>query len=258
MEKISGQKEGLVIFQERVAKAFEALKNLKKEGKTEAFGEKLLQILPQVKAYMGKRFNSALNRGMLPKGKYKVDDFVDQLFLEAFEHFDEVTNKWDLNPWLFKKADELFDDVFVEEEFDAVFFENIDKYSQPEWKAMEEKFSTDGDGDLVMLEELDDISYRRRDYLLKNIFLDDDKKGLMAKLDRQLDRDTITRHVNLVLHHMPEQMQTVFQLHVEQLFNLEEIAMIKNIAVGEVEQLLKEAEQHLERSFYYRYIMDDI
>ncbi|MFT0714733.1 sigma-70 family RNA polymerase sigma factor [Flagellimonas lutimaris] len=258
MEKIKIDSGQELPFQERVAEAFSELRQLKQQGDTHAFGNHLIAILPEVRSYMTKRFNTALGKGMLPKGKYKIDDFIDQLFLEAFEHFDEVTNKWDLNPWLFKKADMLLDEVIEEEEFDEVFFENIDTYSQLEWKSMEEKFSTDGDGDYVMLEELDDISYHGRDYLLKNIFLDEDKKDLMAKLDRQQERDTIAKHIDLVLYHMSEQMQSIYQLYAEQRFGVREIARIKNIAVEEVQQLLNKAKEHLESSLYYRFLTDNV
>ncbi|AKA34228.1 RNA polymerase subunit sigma-70 [Flagellimonas lutaonensis] len=256
MQKTMRQEKGKA-FHERVAAAFADLKRLKAEGNDKAFNERLLEILPAVKNYLGSRLNNALRKGIIPRGKYRADDFLDELFLEVFEHFDEVSDKSDLHPWLFKKADALFEDKLVEEEFDAVFFENIHKYSQLEWQAMEEEFSTDGDGDLVMLEELDDISYKRHDYLLKNIFLEDDKKDLMAKLDHQFDKDAIARHVDLVLNRMPEHMQTVFQLHIEQRFGAGEIALIKSLAVAEVEQLLSEARQRLEKSLYYRYLIDN-
>src|SRR5690606_21071916 len=142
----------------------------------------------EVKRYIGKNLQTALYKGSIPKNKYKTDDFINQLFIEAYEHFAEVGNEKELHTWLFKKADELIDDVVTEEEFDDFFLKNIDTYSKPEWDAMEQKFSTDGDGDLVMIEELDDLSYDKHDYILKDIFIEDDKKALMQQLDEKLDK----------------------------------------------------------------------
>ena len=146
-----------------VASTFSDMVQFKKENDKLDFNNLLLKDLHQVKRYITKRLSTALTKGNLPKGKYKVDDFIDQLFIEVYDHFDEVQNKEELHLWLFKKADELLDDTIADEEFDDYFFRNIDDYSKPEWDAMEEKFSTDGGGDYVMIDELDDISYPKND-----------------------------------------------------------------------------------------------
>ena len=141
-----------------MASTFSDLVRHRRMGEKKAFSELLLKTLPQVNRYIVKRLNTAISIGNLPQGKYRPADFVDQLFITAYDHFDEVKNEKDLYPWLFKKADELLKDTIVGEEFDEVFFQNIDDFSKPAWDAMEEKFSTDGDGDLVMMEEMDEYA----------------------------------------------------------------------------------------------------
>ncbi len=42
-------------------------------------------------------------------------------------------------------------------------YDDIDAYSQAEREQMKEDFSTDGDGDLVLLDELDDISSKNQE-----------------------------------------------------------------------------------------------
>lgn len=246
--------EGKKEFNVFVTSTFIDLVQFKKENDQEAFNNLLLKTLPQVKRYISKRLNSALLKGNLPKGKYKPDDFIDQLFIEAYDHFYEIKDKKGLHPWLFKKADELLEDAIADEEFDEFFFKNIDDYSRPEWDAMEEKFSTDGDGDYVMIEELDDISYPKNDYVLNHVFVEDDQKQLVDKLDKELSRDNIRKHTEMVLHNLPLSMRTVFELSTEYQFTVEEISVIRNQSYKEVVQLLESARKSLEVSFLNRYV----
>lgn len=239
-----------------VASTYSDLKKIKDSGDKTAFNELLLKDLPQVKRYITKRLNTALSKGNLPRGKYRPEDFLDQLFIEVYDHFDEVDGKADLYPWLFKKADELLEDTIIDEEFDEYFFENIDDFSRPEWDEMEEKFSTDGDGDLVMIEELDDSSYPKNDYVLNHVFVEDDKKGFIDRLDKELGEENIRKHTAMVLHHLPMSMRAVFELATQYHFDVAEIAKIRNQSIQETSQLLENARKSLETSFFNRHFAE--
>ena len=239
-----------------VASTYSDLKKVRNAGDKKTFNELLLKTLPQVKRYITKRLNTALSKGNLPRGKYRPDDFIDQLFIEVYDHFEEIENKVDLYPWLFKKADELLEDTIVDEEFDEVFFENIDDFSKPAWDAMEEKFSTDGDGDLLMMEEFDDSSYPKNDYVLNHVFVEDDSKEITAQLDKKLGEEKIRRHADMVLHQLPLPMRAVFKLATEYQFTLQEIAIIRNQSFDEVQQLLVNARKSLETSFFNRHFAE--
>tara|TARA_R110002167_G_scaffold90933_6_gene244618 strand:+ start:1211 stop:1984 length:774 start_codon:yes stop_codon:yes gene_type:complete len=247
-----GQKE----FQILVSQVYPNLLGYKKTGDRTAFNDQLLKMLPKVKQYIASRLNAAIQKGHFPKGKYKPNDFVDQLFISVYEHIEEVDNENELYTFLFKMADELLEETIVDEEFDTLFLENIDNYSKPEWDEMEEKFSTDGDGDTVMIEELDDFSYRKNDYTLNHVFIEDNEEAGVAKLDEALSAERVRNHINLVLHSLPFPMRNVFELFNDQQFTLSEIAAIKKTTVTEVEQLLADARDILRRSFSKRFLLD--
>ena len=155
---------------------------------------------------------------------------------------------------MFKKADSLLDEIMDDEEFETLFLDNIDSYAKAEWDSMSEKFSVDGDGDYVMMEELDDISYRKHDYILKNIFLEDSGRDMMAKLDKDLGKENIRKHTEMVLHHLPADMRAVFELYTEHQFELDEISKILNKDIPVIEQLLEDARSSLETTFYKRFV----
>lgn len=248
--------EGKKEFSVFVASTFSDLARFKKEDDQAAFNGLLLKTFHQVKQYITRTLNTVLAKGNLPKGKYKPDDFIDQLFIEAYDHFNEVKNKERLHPWLFKKGDELLEDAIINEEFDDYFLKNIDDYSRPEWDEMEEKFSTDGGGDYVMLDELDDISYPKNDYVLNHVFVEDYKKGIMDKLDKDLGEENIRKHIAMVLHNLPLSMRTVFELATEHQFTLEEITIIRSKSLEEVRLLFENARKSLEASFFNRYAIE--
>ena len=239
-----------------VTKSFSSLIKLKEEDNQVSFNELVLKILPEIRKYVNDRLKTAIKKGHFSIKKYKADDVIDQLFITIFDNIEEVENENDFYLWLFKKTNELLDDLIVEEEFNELFFNNIDDYSRPEWDEMQEKFSTDGGGDLLMIEELDDFSYNHNDYSLSHVFVEDNEKGLAEKLDVKLGEDKINEHIELVLHNMPSAMRIVFYLYTNQKLQIEEIAELQKKTINEVEKLLSEAKKVIQRSLFNRYSND--
>jgi RNA polymerase sigma factor (sigma-70 family) len=239
-----------------VAKTFPSLIQLKKEGNQASFNALVLKIMPDIRKYVNLRLKTAIKKGHFHKEKYKAEDFIDQLFIEIYDNIDAIENEKYFYIWLFKKTNKLLEDVIVEEEFDELFFKNIDDYSKPEWDAMQEKYSTDGGGDLVMIEELDDMSYNHNDYSLNRVFIEDNEKDLIKKIDKDLSAEEIKNHITMVLHNLPLPMRDVFELFINQQLEIEEIAQIRNSTVSEVEQLLKDAKKAVQLSFFNRYPLD--
>lgn len=249
-KKYYESKSGFNVY---VASTFSDLKKFRQQNYLASFNNLLLKDLYHVKRYIAKRMATALSKRNLPEGKYKIDDFIDQLFIEVYDNFNEVHNQENLHSWIFMKADKLLEETLVNEEFNEYFLKNIDDYSRPEWDEMEEKFSIDGGGDLVMIDELDDISYPKNDYVLNHVFIEDDKKELMDQLDKDLGKENIKRHTDMVLHYLPLPMRTVFELATEYQFSVSEIAIIRDQSLYEVKQLLENARQSLEASLLKRF-----
>jgi len=236
-------------------KTYTRLVSFKKEGNQESFNTELLKVLPNIYKYVDKRLSNAVANGKLNKGMFNPNDFTDQLFIEVYERLDEIKDENELHAFLFKTVDQLLEDSLIEEEFDHVFFDNIDTYSQPEWDAMEEKYSRDGDGDFVMLEDLDDSSFNKDNYTLNHVFITEEEKKLADKLDASLNKDRIVRHVQLVLNKMDVPTRTVFQLFTNEGFTLKEIANIRETSHKEVEEILSTARKILRNSFEKRFLL---
>jgi RNA polymerase sigma factor (sigma-70 family) len=244
-------------FRLLVTQTFQNIIQLKKDNNRSSFNELVLKIMPEMRKYINGRLNTALKKGHFSKGKYKADDIIDQLFIEIYDTIEDIDNENEFYLWLFKKTNDLLEDIIVEEEFDDFFFKNIDDYSQPEWDEMQEEFSTDADDDLIMIEELDDMSYNHNNYTLNHVFVEDNEKALAEKLDKSINDEKIQNHVAMVLHNLPSDMRNVFDLFTNQHLELEEIALIRNKTLEEVKQLLYEAKKSLQVSLFNRYADDN-
>ncbi len=240
-------------FHRFVNDSFETLKRLRKEDRRQAFNELLLKVLPDIKRYITRGLRIALEKGVISHNKFEPEDLFDQLIIDVYDHLEEVRDKEEFHAWLFRRAEKLLEDMEVEEEFESYFYDNIDDYSKPELVEMREAFSTDGDGDLVMMEELDDISYKNHHYILKNIFLDDAHEDLMALMDTDKEQTRAERHLESALFQLPPNMRSVFELATEQLFSIEDIARIKGVSADRVEKTLERARELLQNTLEDRF-----
>ncbi|MFC4634607.1 RNA polymerase sigma factor [Dokdonia ponticola] len=239
-----------------IKQALPSLVKLKKEKNRIAFNQLLLEILPEIRRYIIKKVHNAIQKGHFSKNKHTANDFIDQLFIEVYDHIEDFSNEDEFYVWLYKKTNELIDDVITEEEFDNLFFQNIDDYSKNEWDQMQEKYTVESDGDLIMKEELNDISYHKDTYKLDDVFIENTEKELVQKIDKTLHQEEVDRHIQMVFHNLPLPMQNVFELFTKQHLTLSEIAEIRKTTIEEVQQLLHDARKSLKVSFSKRYDLD--
>jgi RNA polymerase sigma factor (sigma-70 family) len=229
------------------------LKRLKKETDKAAFYDLLSEVIPDIRRYIIKRVKTAIQKNHFPKNKYVPNDFIDQLFIETYEHIENFSNEDEFYIWLYKKTYELLDDAITEEEFDDLFFKNIDDYSKQEWDQMEEKFTAESDGDLIMKEELVDISYHQNPYTLNDVFTENTESELIKKIDETLHQEQLDKHVQFVLHNLPLQTQNVFELFTKHHLTLTEIAQVRGLSIPDAKQLLDDARKSLKASLFNRY-----
>jgi len=236
-----------------IKKALPNLRKLKTEQNQAEFNSLLLQAVPEIKNYINRRIKMAIEKGHFPKNKYATNDFIDQLFVETYDHIEEFDNEDEFSIWLYQMTNELLDDAFTKEEFDELFYDNIDDYLKQDWEKMEEKYTMDSDGDMTLNEDLDDISYHQNTFTLDDVFIDDTQAAMDAAIDKSLHQDDIDRHVQTVLHHLPISMRIVFELFTKQHLTIEEIAQVRKSNVAETKKLLDDTRKAIQVSLLNRY-----
>lgn len=233
------------------------LKRLKNKTDKAEFYDLLSEVIPNIKSYIIKRIKTATLKNNFPKNKYNPDEFIDQLFIEIYNHIENLSDEDEFYVWLYKKTNDLLEDAINEEEFDDLFFKNIDDYSKQEWDEMEENFTAESDGDLIMQEELSDISYHQNPFTIQDVFVENTESKLIKQIDENLHQEEIDKHIQFVLHNLPLKTQNVFELYTKHHLTIAEIAKVKNISINDAKQLLKDSRKLLQTSLFNRYNINE-
>ena len=103
------------------------------------FYKLMMNAIPELEKYVASRLKIAIKRGHIPEGKFKVNDFINELFIEAYDQFSAFKSARDFSNWLYIKMDELMEDHMIEEDFDDFFFSDFANYSEEEWQELAQK-----------------------------------------------------------------------------------------------------------------------
>ena len=220
------------------------LQRHKKEKDFARFYEKLELFIPELKKFMTGSLKAAENQGMLDRGFYDADEMLDEVYLEAFKALSSEMNVTKLRRSLFKKAIKKIEGKKAQEVPDDV---NTHALLKAELKTLSEEFTTEGDGDRILYDELDDISYRQKQGWSLEIYLDESlEKQLIKKLnldEASLLSDEKRRLLGLLCSTIPQRSKTVIELLVfgdQDTFEISEILGVTEKVVKRILFKVKE------------------
>ena len=220
------------------------LKEHKSRNDREAFNNALHDILPQLKHYAKNRLRIARAKKKIGSGVYSADDIVEEVFLIAYENLiDNVVDEKDLKIRLFRAVDEVMERLMAKPEGgdESISIEDV---IEQEMKVLQEDYTAEADGHLVMMEELDDISYHLDDDKPQIFILDSESEENIVKslnLDEDLTSDMDKRKaLGKTYEELPDFSRDIFDLHTHARLTVEEIAEIKSIKADNVYQILEQ------------------
>ncbi|UKN01053.1 hypothetical protein K6119_15085 [Paracrocinitomix mangrovi] len=235
---------------------WDELLNSRNSDNQTVFNKLIADSTPELRKYIARRLRVSIKKGKLPARKYKVDDFVNELYLAAYDKITDFTSAQQFGNWLYQKTDQILEDTIVDEEFDDFFFQNIEQYTSDEWKSMEENYYMDADGDYIMAEELNDPSYPDYEYQLKDVFVDNDQDALIQKISDKLTEEEINKHIKLVVSNLPFEERVAYQLSIINRLKDVDIASITKSVVEDVSSKIKNAKDKIVKSFHSRYVYE--
>jgi len=178
------------------------LKKHQKSGKVAKFNKKILKIIPELKPYVRHRLFIACSLDIIPENMYQSTGVIYDAIIKLYESdLSDLQSKADLRLTLFKLVKEELEAIFKKEKWhqkntstNTILHQELNKLKEP--------FTFNADGDFIMNEELNDISYKQKDFtkqlfLYENTestirssfnfdFLDDKRKAVFSKLYRLL------------------------------------------------------------------------
>ena len=207
------------------------------------FNSEVSRVLPRLQRYVAHRLRMAVIDGIIGRGKYRIEDITDEVFIRLKEEFASSGLSLDkVKIVMFKLADRELSRILSEESAHGGDIP-IEEILAEEMRGLEEKYSVDADGDIVLYEEFDDISYehdreQKTIYLLEPGFEND----LIEALDLEESCAGVTAEVRNLLAHayqkLPRLAGSIIGLHVAGGLSPEEIAEVRDMKVQDVETII--------------------
>ncbi|UAM97636.1 hypothetical protein K8354_15225 [Polaribacter litorisediminis] len=91
------------------------LKLLKKKEDEIKFYDVLLDIEPNIKKHIIKIIHTDIQKVHFKKITYNLNNLIDQLFIETYDHIENFSDDDEFYIWLYKKTNEILDDVMIQE-----------------------------------------------------------------------------------------------------------------------------------------------
>jgi len=204
--------------------------------------KKTLTIVHLLQPYTKQRIRVGEIMGYFPKNMYQSNEIIDEVVLEAYEQgIQKSKNAEDLRLAMFDILNRRISALYKAEEWhkDSISTRYI---LEEELKQLEENFTTDGGNDLIMNEELDDISYHQNDSGPNELPYDDEEEGVKIFLgldkikqrEEYQDRNTLRK----VYYKLPVNTSNIVDLYILGKLSFHEISGILKMEVGEVKEIV--------------------
>jgi len=212
--------------------------------KTE-FEKKVLSAKQHLHSYVKHRLYIGESMGILPKNMYTTNGIIDEGILKFYERgYDQDASTMFIKLELFKIIDNDLDELFKKESFHKNTM-STSTILKEELDNLEESFTVDDDFDYIMLDELNDISYKQ-DKTHKHVFLyDDNGSDILNAFDVE-DISSINRKKKLgnMYSSLSIKVTDIVDLYVFGKLNFEEISKIKQLEINLVEKIFNYVNKH--------------
>ncbi len=211
-------------------------------SKNSSFEKKTLSIVHLLHPYVKQRLKVGENLGILPKNMFKTNEIIDEVILNIYENdTDKNIEINELRLLMFELTNNRLQSLFEDEKWhkDSISTKIL---LDEELKLLEENFTVDGGNDLIMDEELDDISYHQNDHESHLLASDGSQENVLELLDisdtkvfeKQSNKNILQRMYKL----LPLQTSNVVDLYILGKLDIQEISLILNVDIIEVKRII--------------------
>lgn len=204
--------------------------------------KKTLTIVHLLHPYSKQRIRVGEKLGYFPRNMYKSSEIIDEVVLEIYEEGIHLSNdSEELRLKMFSLLNTKMASLFKSEAWhkDAISTKFI---LEEELKQLEENFTTDAGNDLIMNEDLDDISYHQNDVDSSGLPYDDSEEGvkIFLGLDQIENYQKNHNRTNLrkVYYKLPVNTSNIVDLYILGKLSFHEIAIILEMEVSEVKEIV--------------------
>jgi DNA-directed RNA polymerase specialized sigma24 family protein/ribosome-associated translation inhibitor RaiA len=223
------------------------LGELKSTDSKDIFNQLLRTLLDDIAKYIRSRIRSAEMTSAIKKGKFKVQELLDELHILVYDRFNEMPNdRSKTNTWLYGLADEMLEKHFQEIEFEKNNFERIENNVKAEYKLLEEKFTMNSSAEIVPIEELNENGLPAEIYMANDLyFVDENENSIIDEITIKLNANEIHNYIKKEISKLPVLERTIMNLYLINQMTILEISQIKRISVSETDEIIQKTSKEL-------------
>jgi len=211
-------------------------------SKNSSFEKKTLSIVHLLHPYVKQRLRVGENLGIMPINMFKTNEIIDEVLLSIYEN---ETNKnietSELRLLMFELTNKKLQGLFEDEKWHKRSISTKILLDE-ELKQLEENFTVDAGNDLIMDDELDDISYHQNDHELHTLASDGSQENVLELLDIEdtsvFDNKENKNLFDRMYKMLPLQTSNVVDLYILGKLNIQEISHILNVNILEVKRII--------------------
>ena len=144
--------------------------------------KKTLSIVHLLHPFVKQRIKVGENLGIFPKNMYRTNEIIDEVILEIYENgIHEEMDVDQLRLMMFDLSNSKLLSLFENEKWHKKSI-STKHILDEELSQLEEDFTMDADNDLIMNEDLDDISYHQEDHI-QLLPYEDAQENVLSFLD---------------------------------------------------------------------------
>lgn len=213
-------------------KSKEELVNLNENQKNELFNSLIPCFEPNLQGYIKRRILLAKHAKLKALSNLDYKDVISEVVLRVYPKFvKDIKDIKNLNLWLIKYCDDFLNEIIDHYTKENVSYEEL---VNQELGQLEEEYTVDAGGDLVMIEDLDE--YETSLGVEEFILTSKGDNDFIDKLDTS--SSSLKEKFYDELIKLPLRYQSIYDLYFIENLNFDEISIIKNIDPVEVEAII--------------------
>jgi hypothetical protein len=224
------------------------LQNLVSKSAQTAFDKKVLSAIQHLQAYTKHRLYIAEATGIIPKNMYHSNGVIDDGIIKLYKSsYDVDSEAMAIKLKLFQLIDKDLDTLFEKEAFHKNTI-STDTILKVELDRLKEDYTVEGDLDLVLETELNDISYKQEAQEPMFLYNDNDSNILKSLDIADLSTQKSPRMLGKFYSWLPMNVSKVIDLYVFGNLSFEDIARLKQIEVARVMRIMDSVKKNFRRN----------
>jgi DNA-directed RNA polymerase specialized sigma24 family protein len=234
----------MTVRKQNTQEQIEQLQAHKTAGNRAEFNKVLFEFMPHFRKVIHHKIRQMELRGDLPKNMYSAQGIVDEVYLRLYQEsshqpFDENY----LKARMFSVAKKILGEIREKENGKGKDI-SMEEWFRREMQELEEPYSVDAEGELVLLEDLDDISYDQEEYGENLVLIEEEKIDELARTlslkesDEPLTDDERKR-LGKAYSDLPETSREVIDYVAFGKLNEEQVASVLEINIENISDMLE-------------------